>query len=57
MTAPRRKLCPVCWQYVPRTKGDCIAGHWDTALNPCLASGEPYRITMSRKPIRRAEAA
>lgn len=57
MTAPRKKLCPLCWRMVGRTMGDCIEGHWDTAHNPCLASGEPYRITLSRKPVRKEEAA
>jgi hypothetical protein len=52
-----RRHCPLCWTQVERTIHDCIEGHWDTALNPCRVSGEPYRITLAAPPMRRKKAA
>lgn len=59
MTAPRKKHCPVCLQLVGRSMGNSIVGHIDNVGIPCLASGEPYRITLSFRHsyVKRARAA
>ena len=46
--------CPICWTRVQRTLHDCIEGHWDTVLSPCVGSGEPYAITLQEPKRRRA---
>lgn len=44
----QRHRCPVCWKPVTRTVHGLIEGHWDSlGVEPCLAIGEPYRITMA----------
>jgi WhiB family redox-sensing transcriptional regulator len=40
--------CPICWTRVQRTMHDCIEGHWDTVLSPCVGSGEPVCNHASR---------
>jgi hypothetical protein len=45
------RLCPVCRRAVVPTRGRNIVGHVDKAGTVCIASGEPYYITLlsSRK--------
>ncbi|ACI06257.1 hypothetical protein I5J47_gp42 [Mycobacterium phage Arib1] len=52
MTAPtRRPLCPVCWQPVSPTTKANIARHFDAIrADVCPGSGEPYRLTIERRP-------
>ncbi|MBU8819581.1 hypothetical protein [Mycolicibacterium goodii] len=51
MTAPRLFLCPVCWRDVRPTIHAKIPQHFDSIRSgACPASGEPYRITIERRP-------
>ena len=45
-----RYMCPVCrWDVQPTMRGN-IASHLDGARATCPAGGEPWRITIIRRP-------
>ena len=51
MAAHRLLLCPICWRDVRPTIRANIPRHFDSIRKDiCPASGEPYRLTIERRP-------
>lgn len=46
-----RHHCPVCYRQVSPTAARNIAAHFDPIKSACLASGEPFRITIERRKV------
>ncbi|AAN12615.1 gp57 [Mycobacterium phage Che9c] len=47
----RLPVCPVCWRSVRPTIHAKIPHHFDSIrADICPGSGEPYRITLERRP-------
>ena len=42
--------CPVCWRRVESTRHGVVEGHFDNGQQPCVASYQPFHITLTGRP-------